>query len=82
MPPSYSVIYQVHLLNDDELQIAIESGLLRPDVRRDQIEQLRLKRGYSKLRAQPTLAAPKDQVQDVEPIASTADCEPELSDFR
>jgi hypothetical protein len=81
LPPSYSIIYQVHLLNDDELKHAIESRLLRPSVRREQIEKLRLKRGYSKLKCLTIaeMEQAQDRVHQCETSANAADCEPEHS---
>jgi hypothetical protein len=81
LPPSYSIIYQVHLLNDEELKHAIESHLLRPSVRREQIEKLRLKRGYSKLKCLTIaeMEQAQDRVHTCETSANASDCEPEHS---
>lgn len=49
LPPCYSIIYQVHLLTDEELEHAIEQGILCTGCRREQIEALRLKRTYAQL---------------------------------
>lgn len=70
LPACYSTMYQVHLLNDDELNTAVDSGLLQPDVKREHIEKLRLKRGYSKFRQ-----AAKAQVTDEKSLVQGAKAE-------
>ena len=66
LPASYSTIYQVHLLHDDELERAIESGLLQPDAKREHIERVRLKRGYTKMRPVEYMAR-RDEEEETPP---------------
>jgi hypothetical protein len=41
LPPNYSILYQVTTLRDDELAMARQRGLIRPDVTRREIESFK-----------------------------------------
>ena len=78
LPASYSIIYQAHLLNDEELAEAVKCGLLYPSVKREQIERFRLKRRYTQLRAANSEVYKLDGVEGMEkPVALSAVVEAE-----
>ena len=41
LPPSYSIMYEVHLLDDEQLTRAVRDGVLHPEAKRSDIEALR-----------------------------------------
>ena len=67
LPPNYSIILEVHHLNDEQLKNAVESGKLHPEARRKDVQALRTKRAYKRrarlplddpqATSQPSLAA-------------------------
>lgn len=48
LPPHMSVIYEFHLLGDEALVSAVKTGAVHPQVRRQDVAELRTKRPYTR----------------------------------
>jgi hypothetical protein len=67
LPSSYSIAYQLVTLDDDELSIARNNGLIRPDVKRAEIIKFKTSHRTAKLLPAPT-DGPSLQAQAEEQI--------------
>lgn len=47
LPPSYTIIYEISRLTSDELHLALQKGIIRPDVRKSEIQAL-LKKDFTR----------------------------------
>ena len=60
LPPAYSIAYQIASLKEDELKQAVAEGLVRPDVKRAEIEQ------FKRRIRRPFREANKDRLTEID----------------